>query len=60
MTQMRLGVRVTVAVLVAFIVAQLLAVSPQTPPREYLRGKDWAIRTQIGMDALILHGVLKP
>jgi hypothetical protein len=30
------------------------------PPREYLRGKDWATRMQIGIDALILHGVLKP
>jgi hypothetical protein len=30
------------------------------PPREYLRGKDWAERRRIGLDALIEHGVLKP
>jgi len=29
-------------------------------PREYLRGKDWAERTSVGVDALIDHGVLKP
>jgi hypothetical protein len=29
-------------------------------PREYLRGKDWAERTRVGLDALIQHGVLKP
>ena len=29
-------------------------------PREYLRGKDWAERYQVGLDALIEHGVLKP
>jgi hypothetical protein len=30
------------------------------PPREYLRGKDWAERTRVGRDALIEYGVLKP
>jgi hypothetical protein len=30
------------------------------PPREYLRGKDWAERLRVGLDALIEHGVLKP
>lgn len=30
------------------------------PPREYLRGKEWTERMRIGLDALILHGVLKP
>ncbi len=29
-------------------------------PRDYLRGKTWAERTKIGIDALIDHGVLKP
>jgi len=29
------------------------------PPRDYLRGKDWAERTRVGLDALIQHGVLK-
>jgi hypothetical protein len=28
-------------------------------PREFLRGKDWAERTQVGLDALTMHGVLK-
>ena len=30
------------------------------PPREHLRGRPWAERMGIGLDALILHGVLKP
>ena len=30
------------------------------PPRDYLRGKDWATRTRVGLDALTQHGVLKP
>lgn len=29
-------------------------------PREYLRGKDWTKRMDIGLKALIEHGVLKP
>jgi hypothetical protein len=29
-------------------------------PRDYLRGKAWADRIRVGLDALILHGVLKP
>jgi hypothetical protein len=29
-------------------------------PRDYLRGKDWAERTGVGLEALIRHGVLKP
>ena len=29
-------------------------------PRDYLRGKAWADRIGVGLDALILHGVLKP
>jgi hypothetical protein len=29
-------------------------------PRDYLRGKDWAERRRVGLDALIDHGVLKP
>ncbi len=29
-------------------------------PREYLRGKTWSERYQVGLDALILHKVLKP
>jgi hypothetical protein len=29
-------------------------------PREHLRGRAWADRIGIGLDALILHGVLKP
>jgi len=29
-------------------------------PREYLRGKDWNERVRVGIEALILHGVLKP
>lgn len=29
-------------------------------PRDYLRDKDWAERTRVGLDALIKHGVLKP
>jgi hypothetical protein len=28
-------------------------------PREFLRGKGWAERTQVGLDALTMHGVLK-
>jgi len=30
------------------------------PPREYLRGKTWTERVEVGRDALIRHGVLKP
>ena len=30
------------------------------PPREYLRGRSWAVRKQVGLEALIAHGVLKP
>lgn len=29
-------------------------------PRNYLRGKSWAERRRVGLDALIDHGVLKP
>jgi hypothetical protein len=29
-------------------------------PRDYLRGKSWEERTRVGLDALVLHGVLKP
>jgi hypothetical protein len=29
-------------------------------PRDYLRGKAWADRMGVGLDALSLHGVLKP
>lgn len=29
-------------------------------PREYLRGKGWNERMNVGRDALIKHGVLKP
>ena len=29
-------------------------------PRDYLRGKSWEERKRVGLDALILHGVLKP
>ena len=29
-------------------------------PRNYLRGKDWTVRYQVGKFALIEHGVLKP
>jgi hypothetical protein len=29
-------------------------------PRDYLRGKAWSERVKVGLDALILHGVLKP
>jgi hypothetical protein len=29
-------------------------------PRDYLRGKAWADRIGVGLDALILHGVLRP
>jgi hypothetical protein len=29
-------------------------------PRDYLRDKTWAERVGVGLDALILHGVLKP
>ena len=29
-------------------------------PREYLRGKDWAERTRVGLDALIDLGILEP
>jgi hypothetical protein len=29
-------------------------------PRDYLRGKDWSERRDVGLDALIDHGVLKP
>jgi hypothetical protein len=29
-------------------------------PREYLRGKDWNTRHEVGRDALIRHGVMKP
>jgi hypothetical protein len=29
-------------------------------PREYLRGKDWAERYNMGLEVLIDHGVLKP
>lgn len=29
-------------------------------PREYLQNKDWSERLQVGRNALILHGVLKP
>lgn len=29
-------------------------------PREYLRGKSWAERSRVGLDALIQHKVLKP
>lgn len=29
-------------------------------PREYLRGKDWLERYQLGLDVLIRHKVLKP
>jgi hypothetical protein len=29
-------------------------------PRDYLRGKAWTDRIGVGLDALILHGVLKP
>jgi hypothetical protein len=28
-------------------------------PREYLRGKSWAERRRVGLDALVEHGVLK-
>jgi len=28
-------------------------------PRQYLRGKDWALREKVGREALIDHGVLK-
>ena len=30
------------------------------PPREHLRGKAWTERRRIGLDAMILYGVLKP
>jgi hypothetical protein len=30
------------------------------PPRQYLRGKDWAERTRVGRKALVDTGVLKP
>jgi len=29
-------------------------------PRDYLRGKSWNERANVGWDALIKHGVLKP
>jgi len=29
-------------------------------PRDYLRGKDWAERTRVGLRALLRYGVLKP
>lgn len=29
-------------------------------PRDYLRGKAWADRIGVGLNALIIHGVLKP
>jgi len=29
-------------------------------PRDYLRNKDWHERRRVGLDALILHGVLAP
>jgi hypothetical protein len=29
-------------------------------PREYLKGKSWAERRRVGLDALIDAGVLKP
>jgi len=29
-------------------------------PREYLRGKDWEERRNVGLEALIENGVLKP
>jgi hypothetical protein len=30
------------------------------PPREYLRGKSWDERRKMGLDVLIMHGVLEP
>ncbi len=30
------------------------------PPREYLRGKGWDERVQVGIDALVKYEVLKP
>ncbi len=29
-------------------------------PRDYLRDKNWSERVQVGRDALVMHGVLKP
>ena len=29
-------------------------------PREYLRDKSWEERKRVGLEALILHGVLEP
>jgi hypothetical protein len=30
------------------------------PPREYLRGKSWDERRRVGLEALFVHGVLRP
>jgi hypothetical protein len=30
------------------------------PPREYLRRRTWEQRRAMGLDVLIMHGVLKP
>jgi hypothetical protein len=29
-------------------------------PREYLAGRNWNVRRKIGLEALRIHGVLKP
>lgn len=29
-------------------------------PRDFLRGQSWETRMEVGKEALILHGVLKP